>query len=85
MVNIIVCDDEAVFLDIVSDEVSKVMSKHNLEYQCIKFKSSCDFVELIDKGDTEKNIFPTENAITFVLCLKTAQFKAVSSYAPNCC
>ena len=34
---------------------------------------------------SEKNIFPTENAITFVLCLKTAQFKAVSSYAPNCC
>ena len=51
MVNIIVCDDEAVFLDIVSDEVNRVMSKHSLEYQCIKFKNSCDFVELIDKGD----------------------------------
>lgn len=42
MVNIIVCDDEAVFLDIISDEANRVMSKHNLEYQCIKFRSSSD-------------------------------------------
>lgn len=56
MVNIIVCDDEAVFLDIISDEANRVMSKHNLEYQCIKFKSSSDFVELIDKGETVPHI-----------------------------
>lgn len=56
MISVAVCDDEAVFLDIVSEEISLIMKNLNKEYICMTYKSSSEFVKALKDGIISPNI-----------------------------
>lgn len=50
MITIAVCDDEAVFIDIVTDEVRSAMTAMNRKYSFCSFRSSEEFLKAVESG-----------------------------------
>lgn len=55
MINILTCDDEAIFLDIIGDEIKAIMSALNEKYTYYRFNSGS---ELLTSIITEKAVVP---------------------------
>lgn len=77
MLNIFVCDDEAVFIDIVGDETRKFMNSLGKEYRIYSFLSSREFKDFIESEAVAPDVvfldikMPEVNGHELALLLKS--------------
>ncbi len=56
MINIMICDDQPVFLDIITEQVKKAMISITKKYTVFTFRSGQDFINFINEGNTIPHI-----------------------------
>lgn len=56
MINVFICDDEAVFIDIISEKTHQIMSEMNKKCSVMGFRKSSDFIEAVKSGQTVPHI-----------------------------